>query len=112
LRKIENRGELPGATSAIMELCLDNPREGFSDLFATHPSVEARIAALVKFAGGRDPGPLPLPPPASADDQSFPADNLPPPPKGPWSDSDDATGAPPSAPPGPWSDRVGPWGRH
>jgi heat shock protein HtpX len=110
LRKIENRGELPGATSAIMELCLDNPREGFSDLFATHPSVEARIAALVKFAGGRDPGPLPLPPPASADDQSFPADNLPP--KGPWSDSDDATGAPPSAPPGPWSDRVGPWGRH
>src|SRR5207344_2100266 len=27
LRKIENRGELPGATSAVMELCLDNPRE-------------------------------------------------------------------------------------
>ena len=39
LRKIENRGELPGATSAVMELCLDNPREGFADLFATHPSV-------------------------------------------------------------------------
>src|SRR6202012_5933558 len=30
LRKIENRGELLGATSAVMELCLDNPREGFS----------------------------------------------------------------------------------
>src|SRR3954453_13569023 len=29
LRKIENRGELPGATSAVMELCVDNPREGF-----------------------------------------------------------------------------------
>ena len=40
LRKIENRGELPGATSAVMELCIDNPREGFADLFATHPSVE------------------------------------------------------------------------
>ena len=40
LRKIENRGELPGATSAVMELCVDNPREGFADLFATHPSVE------------------------------------------------------------------------
>ena len=40
LRKIENRGELPGATSAVMEMCLDNPREGFADLFATHPSVE------------------------------------------------------------------------
>src|ERR1700733_12820289 len=54
LRKIENRGELPGATSAVMELCLDNPRQGFSDLFATHPSVDARVQALVKFAGGRD----------------------------------------------------------
>src|ERR1700730_4408832 len=29
LRKIENRGELPGATSAVMELCLDNPRQAF-----------------------------------------------------------------------------------
>src|SRR3954471_7014528 len=58
LRKIENRGELPGATSAVMEMCLDNPREGFADLFATHPSVDSRVAALVKFAGGHDPGPL------------------------------------------------------
>src|SRR3954454_13519137 len=38
LRKIENRGELQGATSAVMEMCVDNPREGFADLFATHPS--------------------------------------------------------------------------
>src|SRR6202795_4150486 len=58
LRKIENRGELPGATSAVMELCIDNPREGFADLFATHPSVDSRVQALVKFAGGHDPGPL------------------------------------------------------
>jgi hypothetical protein len=58
LRKIENRGELPGATSAVMELCVDNPREGFADLFATHPSVDARVQALVKFAGGHDPGRL------------------------------------------------------
>jgi len=58
LRKIENRGELPGATSAVMELCLDNPREGFADLFATHPSVDSRVQALVKFAGGHDPGRL------------------------------------------------------
>jgi heat shock protein HtpX len=58
LRKIENRGELPGATSAVMEMCIDNPREGFADLFATHPSVDSRVAALVKFAGGhgRDSG--------------------------------------------------------
>jgi heat shock protein HtpX len=58
LRKIENRGELNRATSAVMEMCIDNPREGFADLFATHPSVEARIQALVKLTGGRDPGPL------------------------------------------------------
>ena len=63
LRKIEGRGELEGATSAIMEMCVDNPREGFADLFATHPSVERRVAALVQYAGGHDPGPLALPAP-------------------------------------------------
>src|SRR3569623_1989548 len=36
LRKIEGRGEMPGATTAEMELCVDNPREGFANQFATH----------------------------------------------------------------------------
>jgi heat shock protein HtpX len=114
LRKIENRGELPGATSAIMELCLDNPREGFSDLFATHPSVEARVRALVKFAGGHDPGPLALP---SAPAQA-PDDQAPPLQKGPWNDvTPNPAGAPPNPPPsGPWGSAAGPstgpWGRH
>src|SRR5215211_8531799 len=72
LRKIEGRGELPGATSAVMELCVDNPREGFADLFATHPSVQSRVDALVKFAGGHDPGPLA--PPADAEDEPESAD--------------------------------------
>src|ERR1044072_5968982 len=36
LRKIEGRGELPGATSAVMEMCIDNPRERFSNIFYTH----------------------------------------------------------------------------
>ncbi len=61
LRKIENRGELHGATSAVMEMCVDNPREGFEDLFATHPPVDKRVDALVRFAGGHDPGPLAVP---------------------------------------------------
>ena len=61
LRKIEGRGELPDATSAVMEMCIDNPRQGFADLFATHPSVDRRVAALIQFAGGHDPGPLALP---------------------------------------------------
>jgi heat shock protein HtpX len=46
LRKIEGRGELQGSPSAIMEMCVDNPRQGFDDLFATHPSVEKRVKAL------------------------------------------------------------------
>jgi heat shock protein HtpX len=129
LRKIENRGELPGATSAVMELCLDNPREGFSDLFATHPSVDARIQALVKFAGGHDPGPLALPSDPT-DDQTQGTDDQSPPvlPKGPWSDATDPSGTSPAPPSGPWGGSTGPssepstgppsgpfsgpWGRH
>jgi len=61
LRKIEGRGELPNATSAVMEMCVDNPRSGFTDLFATHPSIDARVKALIDYAGGHDPGPLALP---------------------------------------------------
>ncbi|MDB5503200.1 MAG: putative protease htpX [Tardiphaga sp.] len=101
LRKIENRGELPGATSAVMEMCIDNPREGFADLFATHPSVDSRVAALVKFAGGHDPGRLALPgdtdDPALSDGASPPL----PPRSGPWGDAETAQGA-----------TQGPWGRH
>lgn len=131
LRKIENRGELPGATSAVMELCVDNPREGFADLFATHPSVQSRVDALVKFAGGHDPGPLPDPtdetdqpateePAAQADQQ----DASPPLPQGPWNDAAGRTAPPPVPAPGasgttagnslgdPIGNPVGPWGRH
>jgi heat shock protein HtpX len=125
LRKIENRGELPGATSAVMELCLDNPREGFADLFATHPSVDSRVEALVKYAGGHDPGPIALPldtgdeqPPGPANEQTPP-----PLPHGPWSDARNPGGAPEDVPQGtsqgasqgtsqaPWINPAGPWGR-
>jgi heat shock protein HtpX len=105
LRKIENRGELPGATSAVMELCFDNPREGFADLFATHPSVDSRVKALVQFAGGHDSGPLALPSDTAdePEDQSEPRspDQLPPPvPRGPWSDAGASASRPPALPPG------------
>jgi heat shock protein HtpX len=128
LRKIEGRGELPGATSAVMELCVDNPREGFADIFATHPSVESRVQALVKYAGGHYEGPLALPMPpvdAPADAQSIPGpDRAPPPlPTGPWNNPSNPAEAPQSAPnpaqsadpsplPGPWGNSNGPWGHH
>jgi len=125
LRKIEGRGELPGATSAVMEMCVDNPREEFSDLFDTHPSVDKRIEALIKFAGGHDPGPLALEAPETNETGEQPA--------GPWGGSAGAsheqapaagsTGQPflPQQPPielgghppdpGP-PGKPGPWGRH
>jgi heat shock protein HtpX len=128
LRKIEGRGELPGATSAVMEMCVDNPREGFGELFDTHPSVDTRVAALIKFAGGHDPGPLALPPQASETEQSV----EPAPDEGPWGSSASEPGNPApnetaagSDAPGPWSQPQagstpvsapgsdgGPWGPH
>ena len=111
LRKIENRGELPGATSAVMELCVDNPREGFADLFATHPSVDSRVKALVQFAGGHDPGPLALPSdnPDESEETETSAEQLPPPPPdGPWND----TGEPAGEPGARSGAADGPWGPH
>jgi heat shock protein HtpX len=74
LRKIENRGELEGATSAVMEMCVDNPRSGFADLFATHPSIDSRVQAIIRFAGGHDPGPLVLPEPEAQAALAMPQD--------------------------------------
>jgi heat shock protein HtpX len=75
LRKIEGRGELEGATSAVMEMCVDNPRSGFADIFATHPSIDSRVQALVKHAGGHDPGPIALPEPEQPTGNAEPAAN-------------------------------------
>jgi heat shock protein HtpX len=112
LRKIEGRGELLGATSAVMEMCLDNPRAGFGELFDTHPTVDARVAALVKFAGGHDPGPLALPPPrdAAPAPQATDDSETDSPAPGPWSsppaETDASAESPGGAPP------AGPWGPH
>ena len=114
LRKIEGRGELPGSTSAVMEMCVDNPRSGFADLFATHPPVEKRIEALVKFAGGRDPGPIAIPDwrdPQAADEEGDTEEG---------EEKDDGGERAPAEPasdrPNPWKQATppktgGPWGR-
>ncbi|MFL6795862.1 MAG: M48 family metalloprotease [Xanthobacteraceae bacterium] len=115
LRKIEGRGELEGATSGVMEMCVDNPRSGFADLFATHPPIDKRIAAVIKFAGGHDPGPIASPEPIEADERAAA-------PSGPWgatpapANSADAPFLPSRSPlevpsPAPTPEQ-GPWGPH
>lgn len=58
LRKIEGRSSLHGPDE-VQQLFLDNQPNGrgLEELFASHPSIERRIEALVRFGGGRDPGP-------------------------------------------------------
>jgi heat shock protein HtpX len=98
LRKIAGHSEVH-APAQVQEMFLDHPRAAsLGGLFATHPPIEARIANLVKFAGGHDPGPvvetpaIPAPPAAP---------EIPPAASGaevhPWGEA-------PSA--GPWSDRT------
>ena len=94
LRKIEGRGDLLNANSAVMEMCVDNPRHDFADLFDTHPPIAARVEALVKYAGGHDPGPLALPPPGQ---EEAPADaESGAPAGGPWGEAEQP------AQPSPW----------
>jgi len=106
LRKIEGRGEIPGANSAVMEMCIDNPREGFSNIFDTHPPVDKRVEALVKFAGGHDPGPLALQGSDPSVDELRQAEASDPPPGGPWGGGDAPSDPQPGrngpAPGGPW----------
>lgn len=41
------------APSEVREMFIENPHSDFASLFATHPPIEKRIEALVKYAGGR-----------------------------------------------------------
>jgi heat shock protein HtpX len=57
LRKVSGRSMLK-APDELQGMFLDNQKEGFIDgLFATHPSIDKRVEALIRFGGGRDPGP-------------------------------------------------------
>ncbi len=83
LRKIEAQAAMQQIPSRMQAFFIESPallpESGF---FATHPSVNERVAALVEFAGGRD---LPLGPPEpvessarSVQSSPIPRDN------GPW----------------------------
>jgi heat shock protein HtpX len=62
LRRIEGRSALPRLPSMVRAMMLDDAQLARGpSLWATHPPVEQRVQALVRFAGGQDPGPLPVP---------------------------------------------------
>jgi heat shock protein HtpX len=98
LQKVAGHAHLD-APEEVRGLFLENHEEGIFGLFATHPPIEKRIAALVQYAGGHasdqaaaaSPAPYEsVPSPPSSETES-----------GPW-------GAKPG---GPWGDRPnGPWG--
>jgi heat shock protein HtpX len=79
LRKVAGHSEL-AAPSQIQEMFLDHahPR-GLSGWFATHPPIEDRIDALVRFGGGREV--TETAPPETAGPPDVPAPGEP---KGPW----------------------------
>jgi heat shock protein HtpX len=88
LQKISGHSEIH-APSSVRSMFLDDD-EGVMGLFATHPPIDKRIDALVRFAGGRV-SPLPSTPPAG------PAAQAP-------------VSTPLTGEPGPWGRRPGPWG--
>ena len=95
LRKVAGHSELPAPTQ-VQEMFLDHPPgHGLSGLFATHPSIDDRIAALVRYGGGRDPGPPSLAPAMPAEAMQAPSE---PPTAGPWG------AAPPPPVPHPWGE--------
>jgi heat shock protein HtpX len=83
LQRISGHSNI-NAPSEVREMFLDNEAMGFDSLFATHPPIQRRIDALVKYAGGR----------VRAPDAA---------PAGPWSN-------PPKQPPQAAAPKRGPWG--
>jgi heat shock protein HtpX len=57
LEKISGNARLPHVPAEVKQLFIENPPElGLVSLFATHPPIEARIAALRQLGGLRDEG--------------------------------------------------------
>jgi heat shock protein HtpX len=64
LRKISGHAEITNAPAEVREMFIENTHVGIGEIFATHPPIEKRIAALVQFAAGRDFPPSPPQAPA------------------------------------------------
>lgn len=52
LQKISGNAAV-SAPSEVREMFIENPHSDFASIFATHPPIEKRIEALVRYAGGR-----------------------------------------------------------
>ena len=87
LQKVSGHAHLD-APEEVRGLFLENREEGLFGLFSTHPPIEARIDALVRYAGGRVGEPAdaaPLAPAEPAADRTAPPGPWDTPPaKGPW----------------------------
>ena len=88
LQKVAGHTHLD-APQSMRAMFLEDDDEGVMGLFATHPPVEKRVAALMQYGGGREAAgapaaPAPQPAAEPARDQN-----------GPW-------GQRREAPPGPW----------
>jgi len=53
LEKISGKAPLQNVPDEIREMALHNPRVGLAGAFATHPPIEKRIDAIVKYGSGR-----------------------------------------------------------
>jgi len=91
LQKVAGHTHLE-APQSMRAMFLEDDDEGVMGLFATHPPVAKRIAALSQYAGGRVAEPRPSPPALSAPPAAAPSSGDP----GPWGGRTDE-------PSGPWS---------
>ena len=81
LQKISGHADIP-APAEVREMFIENAHAHFDGMFATHPPIDKRIEALVKYAGGRVLEPAAaLAGPWSAPKQQAPAAA---PKRGPW----------------------------
>ncbi|HEY5008341.1 MAG TPA: M48 family metallopeptidase [Caulobacteraceae bacterium] len=113
LQKVSGHAHLD-APEEVRGLFLENHETGIFGLFATHPPIEKRIAALVEYAGGHvseaPPEPIYESSPTAAASSAAPASA-----PGPWSDPAPTTepesiyeDSPPATPPAPGAPK-GPW---
>jgi len=103
LRKIETQATMPNMPSRMGAFFIESPAGKARALFATHPSIDDRVAALVRYAGGRDMPKL-EPPPAPIEDhdpvEAEPAPHAPGEPG--FLPRDGRSPLDPSSPHGPW----------